>query len=106
MGRVEKGQERLQIMGKKAKQVPQKHLKNNNSGGVNGSGAVKKRAERETKLRLRKERVASKKNYASAEEKEFSSELLEKGLEVHVVDGDGAWGHAASHSLMHSHTFT
>lgn len=70
-------------MGGKGKKLAQKqHLKSTITS------AQRKREERETKLRLRKEQ-ARQRNYESNEEREFAEELLEKGFKIAVVDGDG-----------------
>lgn len=50
-----------------------------------------KREERETKLRLRKEQA---RNYECKEEKEFAAELLDKGLVISIVEGDGERNHS------------
>lgn len=71
-------------MGGKGKKLAQKHLKQKSTI----TSAQRKREERETKLRLRKEQ-ARQRNYETNEEREFAAELLEKGYVISVVDGDG-----------------
>ena len=76
-------------MGGKGKKLQHKQLKSTITS------AQRKRDERETKSRLRKEQ-ARQRNYESSEERQFAGELAEKGYIISVVDGDGMLAAAPS----------